>query len=82
MNDNGTFFPLWGTCMGYENMVGYAASAGFSVWGHYPYPNGSLPLEFTVDPRDTQMFGGLGDSAFFFADHDFTYNSHNYGIDP
>ena len=45
--------------MGYENMVGYQATAGFSTWGHYKYDNGSLPLEFTVDPRDTKMYGRL-----------------------
>jgi anthranilate/para-aminobenzoate synthase component II len=22
-NDEGTYYPLWGICMGYENMVGY-----------------------------------------------------------
>ena len=26
MNDNGTYLPLWGTCMGYENMMVYAST--------------------------------------------------------
>jgi gamma-glutamyl hydrolase len=28
------------------------------------------------------MYGWLGDSAFLFEDHDITYNSHHWSIDP
>jgi hypothetical protein len=28
------------------------------------------------------MYGALEDKAFFFEDNLFTYNSHNWGIDP
>jgi len=52
-NDNGTYYPLWGTCMGYENMAAYVSPEGWNVMGKYEYANGSLPLEFTKDPRDT-----------------------------
>lgn len=55
-NDQGTYYPLWGVCMGYENMMSYAADAGWDVMTSFEYDNGSLPLEFTQDPRDTQMF--------------------------
>jgi len=39
-------------------------------------------LEFTTDPRDTQVFGGLGDTAFLLEDHDYLWNGHNWGTDP
>jgi gamma-glutamyl hydrolase len=27
-NDNGTFFPAWGTCLGFEDLAIYAADEG------------------------------------------------------
>jgi gamma-glutamyl hydrolase len=42
----------------------------------------SLPLQFIVDPRDSQMFGQLQDVAFLFENHNYTYNGHNWGIPP
>jgi len=52
-NKNGTYFPIWGTCLGYEYIMEYTATAGKGVIGSYNYPNGSLPIEFVTDPRDT-----------------------------
>jgi len=34
-NDNGTYYPLWGTCLGLENIAIYAADEGQSVLGNY-----------------------------------------------
>lgn len=28
------------------------------------------------------MYGGLDEKAFFFEDHQMTYNAHTWGIDP
>lgn len=28
INDNGTYFPAWGTCMGYENFAVYGSEEG------------------------------------------------------
>ena len=50
-NDNGTFYPLWSTCLGYEDLVGYAASAGRNVIQPYPVYGFNLPLEFMVNPK-------------------------------
>lgn len=51
MNDNGTFYPVWGTCMGYENIVSYVSDDGWNVLDVYDYETGSMALEFVVDPR-------------------------------
>ena len=56
INDEGTYLPLWGTCMGYENMVSYVADAGWNVLGVYPMDSASLSLDFVVDPSTTKMF--------------------------
>mmetsp|Transcript_9282 Transcript_9282/g.7083 ORF Transcript_9282/g.7083 Transcript_9282/m.7083 type:complete len:187 (+) Transcript_9282:465-1025(+) len=68
--------------MGYENMMSYVADGAWGVMGEYEMDHGSLALEFVVDPRDTKMYGSLGDEAFFFEDHQFTYNSHHWSINP
>jgi len=68
--------------MGYENIVSYAADAGWDAMSAFEYDHGSLELEFTKDPRDTQMFGWFQDQAFLFEDHAMTYNSHHWGVDP
>eukprot|EP00349_Pseudokeronopsis_sp_Brazil_P010984 CAMPEP_0202977222 /NCGR_PEP_ID=MMETSP1396-20130829/84129_1 /ASSEMBLY_ACC=CAM_ASM_000872 /TAXON_ID= /ORGANISM="Pseudokeronopsis sp., Strain Brazil" /LENGTH=175 /DNA_ID=CAMNT_0049715943 /DNA_START=481 /DNA_END=1005 /DNA_ORIENTATION=+ len=62
--------------------MSYVADGGWGVMGEYEMDHGSLALEFVVDPRDTKMYGSLGDEAFFFEDHQFTYNSHHWSINP
>jgi gamma-glutamyl hydrolase len=60
-NDSGNYFPLWGTCLGFEFMVMLAASEdpmkqidairpGFNSW------NISLPLLFTDLASRSKMF--------------------------
>jgi gamma-glutamyl hydrolase len=53
INDEGTYLPLWGTCMGYEQIVAYAASEGQPVLEKYVLYTTPLPLKFVKDPRDT-----------------------------
>ena len=45
-NDAGHFYPIWGTCLGYENMAIYAADAPESVLSKIEVHNVSLPLDF------------------------------------
>jgi gamma-glutamyl hydrolase len=55
-NDNGHFYPAWGTCLGYENMVAYTADEGLASWGEFDMPHSSLPLHFLKQPLDTRMY--------------------------
>ena len=82
INDNGTYLPLWGTCMGYENMVSYVSDDGWNVLGVYDMDSASLTLDFVVDPSETKMYQWLGAEAFLFNDHNVTYNSHHWSMDP
>jgi gamma-glutamyl hydrolase len=43
-NDQGLFYPAWGTCLGYESMMIWAATAGKDIWEHYYSHQVSLPL--------------------------------------
>ena len=82
LNDQGHFYPVWGTCLGYESMMVWASSVGQAIWEPYSAHAISETLQFVVDPRSTEMFGDLGDAAFKFETTPMTLNSHNWGVDP
>ena len=81
MNDRGTFMPIWGTCMGFEQLANFTATGG-DPNEHMYLTHASLPLEFLVDPKGTRMYRSLKDQAYLFNDHNYTYNGHNWGIPP
>ena len=81
-NDQGHFYPAWGTCLGFESMMVWASSDGRDVMEEYNAHAISETLQFVVDPRTTEMFGDLGDDAFKFETKAMTLNSHSFGIDP
>lgn len=80
-NDAGRFFPIWGTCMGYENLANFTASDG-DPNEQYVMHHVSLPLKFVRDPRSTKMYCPLGIDAFRFQTANHTYNSHQWSMDP
>lgn len=81
-NDQGHFYPAWATCLGYEELVGYSATAGNKTWGIFDYHHVSLPLGFVKNPMHTKMYEGLGPRAHEFETHNFTYNSHHFAFSP
>ena len=56
MNDQGSFFPVWGTCLGFERLAIYTASDPDSVLEKYGSVATSLELEFTENPMSSKMF--------------------------
>ena len=50
-NDNGTYFPAWGTCLGFESFAIYAADEDKEVLGSYSIDNRSMSVKFVKDPR-------------------------------
>jgi hypothetical protein len=50
-----------GICMGFENISVYASSAGQSTLEKFELYHVSRPIEFVKDPKQTKMFGPLGD---------------------
>lgn len=82
LNDEGQFYPAWGICLGYENMINYTASIGWDALGHYDVDTASLPIEFTRNPLHTKFYSELGKAAHEFETHSFTYNSHAWSLDP
>lgn len=81
-NDNGHFYPLWGTCLGYERLLIYTADLGKDVLTNIELHKKSIPLKFTRDPRKTRMYAPLGLKAFEFEKKNLTYNSHTWAVAP
>jgi len=84
-NDNGDFFPLWGTCMGFQWLLISASrdqnildpSDGTQMDAY----NISLPLEFTQQAPKSRLFGKAPrELVQIFADQNVTMNNHHYGI--
>mmetsp|Transcript_24645 Transcript_24645/g.38315 ORF Transcript_24645/g.38315 Transcript_24645/m.38315 type:complete len:193 (+) Transcript_24645:282-860(+) len=82
MNDDGLFFPLWGTCLGYEYLAAYSADQGQDIWGDYVIHDVSLTLDYTEPPMKTRMYGGMGMGALEYGSHNYTYNSHDLAVGP
>ena len=57
-NDAGNFYPLWGTCLGFENLATFASDAENPLSSLVSEAT-SLTLDFLVDPTKTRMFDGI-----------------------
>lgn len=64
-NDEGHFFPIWGTCLGFERLINFTAKADSKdIFEHFGAHHVSLPIVFTKDPRQTHMFCPMKLDAF------------------
>jgi len=81
-NDEGQFYPMWGTCLGFESLAIWASDEGRDVLGLLSAHRISLPIYYTKDPEDTKMFGDLGYEAETFTKSSMLLNSHDYGLSP
>jgi gamma-glutamyl hydrolase len=82
-NDEGHFYPMWGTCLGYENMALFTASKPDSVLELYGTRHISQPLEFLKDPSSTKMFCSMEEEHVeTLKNGNVTYNSHKWSIRP
>lgn len=81
-NDAGQYYPAWGTCLGFENMLIWASDRGNDILEVYNAHKISLTLDFVVDPLETEMFGALGQDAYRFEKTAMTLNSHTFSVNP
>lgn len=73
---------MWGTCLGFENILGYESGLGNDVLTQVDSHDISLPLHFLTDPKWTKMFKHNEEAAHYMANNDVTYNSHTWGVLP
>jgi len=76
------YFPIWGTCLGYEWMIQIGAGRDSILESNFDSWNITLPLEFTsTGAKDTQIFSdkSILDLAKSLP---ITLNNHAFGIEP
>ena len=82
MNDNDDYFPIWGTCMGFQLLA-------FVISGDPEIPkkgcncsNYNAALLFTQEGRTSKMFSIFSkDEMRSFEERGLTYNNHRYYVD-
>ena len=79
-NDAGNFYPIWGTCLGFENLAIFASDSGNPL-SELESTEHSLVLDFLVtDPKkDTKMFAESDDTAVYTTEA-MTFNHHSFGV--
>ena len=90
MNREGTHFPLWGTCQGFEELILSATDFGSELlWGAYKGTmDVALPLDFTEKAATSRMFSSSGIPALdqavrkTLAEQPITPNLHSNGVQP
>ena len=87
LNDNGTYFPIWGTCQGYELLTA-CRSPKENIFSDYDSnPSISTTIEFEHHAKDSRLFTKLGSHEGSKIIKDLSENAialfgHNYGISP
>ena len=83
INDAGNYFPIWGTCLGFERLALFTASDPDNVLVKYGAEEVSLDLMFTANPTYSKMFCQMSsDQIAVLHDDKATYNSHKNSISP
>jgi len=81
LNDAGVYFPLWGTCLGFETL--HALTAQEDVISKVDAENYTVPLNLTKDAFKSRMFQNMDkellQSLMF---EDVALNMHNMGVRP
>lgn len=54
-NDRGDYFPIWGTCQGFEQLA-MLASGNLSILNNFDAEDISLPLIFTEEAATSKLF--------------------------
>lgn len=79
-NDAGNFFPLWGTCLGFENLAKFAATSGNPLT-KLESNEQSLTLDFLVDrPQEQTLMFSAMENPEYFSQEAMTFNHHTYGV--
>jgi gamma-glutamyl hydrolase len=79
-NDNGDYFPLWGTCLGFQ-LLCVLTSGTHTVLGRVDAENVSLPLDFTADWDSSRLYlAYTPDQRNWLASEPLTANFHHWAL--
>mmetsp|Transcript_2300 Transcript_2300/g.3171 ORF Transcript_2300/g.3171 Transcript_2300/m.3171 type:complete len:336 (-) Transcript_2300:829-1836(-) len=83
LNEQGSHFPIWGTCLGFEIMIELASSRGPSSLQRDFHANDvSLLLEFTKYGIENSSMFADADIREITSEQKVAYNHHQMGIEP
>jgi len=91
-NINGDYFPVWGTCFGFE-LLNILVSKNLNILGHFNSENYTIPLNFTSFATSSRLFGfnesWFAGKSFITPDifhsllsQPITMNNHQAGVSP
>ncbi|XP_026731422.1 gamma-glutamyl hydrolase A-like [Trichoplusia ni] len=81
LNDAGEYFPIFGTCLGFELLIILASGRGYPENRIRCYSYENIPLDFTDDFRDSKMFKEAPEDILHLLAHeDVTVNAHQFCI--
>ncbi|KAG1714967.1 Gamma-glutamyl hydrolase [Nymphon striatum] len=81
LNDKGDYFPIWGTCLGFQNLMVWYSD--YSILSNCEAEDVAMPLKFKPGYRKSKMFGELDDELnHIFTTENVTVNFHHDGIRP
>ncbi|XP_055086240.1 gamma-glutamyl hydrolase-like [Periophthalmus magnuspinnatus] len=80
-NDRGDYFPLWGTCLGFQLMACVIGEKNGHVLSTTNNSDVALPLNFTKEAKESRMFKSFPkDTLHTLATESVTINSHKYSL--
>lgn len=80
-NMKGDYFPIWGTCLGFQMLHYLAGQGNISVITPHNSEDIAMSLNFTEKARGSRMFKNMPEELFkILANEDVTYNHHADGI--
>jgi len=76
------YFPIWGTCLGYETL-NVITSGTNDVLSHFDAEDITIPLNYTDEARSSRLFKDAPMSLYkAMGTQDLTYNHHSFGVSP
>jgi len=80
-NDNGDYYPIWGTCLGFEELSVLETGNGGVISLDVEARNIALPLDLAPAATTSRLFGSMDESLVdALSKQNITFNSHSHGL--
>jgi len=82
-NDNGVHFPIWSTCLGFQELLCLGADDTSILDGPFDSEDLSLPLKLTSAANNSKFFKAMPSHLrTIVVDEKVTFNNHMHGLTP
>jgi gamma-glutamyl hydrolase len=80
-NDRGDYYPIWGTCLGFEELSVLETGSGDVISLDVMATNLALPLHFTPGAKQSRLFRSFPSRLVkALRSESLTFNSHDHGL--